>query len=135
MSLLRSFAAVIALAVCLTAAPAQEKKAAKPADKKGADEVHLVAATGVVEKADKDSVSVTPRGTGGRFEKAVTLKVTGTTKVTVLTPQKRAGKGVLTQQDATPADLVAGQAIAVVYAETGDGPVLLSAVARPAAGK
>lgn len=106
-------------------------------EKKGADEVPtLVTASGVVDKADKDSVVVKPRGADGKFQKTVTLHVTGTTKVTILTPQKRVDKVILTQRDADVKDLVAGQVIAIIYAEAGkDGLVLLSAVAQPALAK
>jgi hypothetical protein len=114
-----------ALALALPAA-GQEKKGA------GA-EPGLAAAHGVIDKADKDTVVVKPRDAAGRFQKAVTLKITGTSKVAVLTPQKRGDKTVLTQRDAGPADLVAGQVVAVIYADGGpDGPVLLSAVVQPA---
>src|SRR5437868_14328823 len=85
----------------------------------------LVAVHGVVEKAERESVSVKPRGADGRFGKAVTLKVTGTSRVTLLSPQERGGKMVLTQREASAADLAAGQAVAAVYAEVpGSGPVL-----------
>jgi hypothetical protein len=48
-----------------------------------------------------------------------------------LTPQKRADKVVFTQRDGEAKDLVAGQEIAVIYAEAGkEGPVLLSAVVQ-----
>lgn len=106
-------------------------------DKKGSDDPPaLAAASGVVDKADKDAVVITPRAADGKFQKAVTLKVTGTSKVAVLAPQKRADKVVLTQRDAEPKDLVPGQAVVAIYAEAGkDGPVLLSAVAQPPPGK
>jgi len=99
-------------------------------------EPSLSVAHGVVEKADKESVTVKPRAANGQFQKAVTLRVTGTSKVSVLSPQTRAGKVVFAQRDAEAKDLAAGQVIAVIYAEAGkEGPVLLSAVAEPAAGK
>jgi hypothetical protein len=105
-------------------------------DKKGAAEVPLLTASGAVEKADKDVLTVKPRGADGKFQKTLALKVTGTSKVGVLTPQKRADKVVLTQREAGAKDLVPGQAVAVIYAEAGkDGAVLLSAVAHPAPGK
>lgn len=106
-------------------------------DKKAADGLPaLHAASGVVDKADKDSLTVTPRGPGGKFQKALTLKVTGTSKVAVLSPQKRGDKVVLTQREVEAKDLVAGQAVAVVFAEAGkEGAVLLTAVAHPAPGK
>lgn len=106
-------------------------------DKKGADDSpSLATAHGVVDKADKDTVTVKPRGSDGKFQKTLVLKVTGTTKVSILTPQKRGEKVVLTQRDADTKDLTAGQAIAVIYADAGkDGAVLLSAVVQPAATK
>lgn len=64
------------------------------------------------------------------------LKMTGTSKVAVLAPQKRGEKVVLTQKEVEAKELVAGQAVAVVYAEAGkDGAVLLTAVAHPAPAK
>jgi hypothetical protein len=106
-------------------------------DKKGADEVPaLLTASGTVDKADKESLVVKPRGPDGKFQKTLTLKVTGTSKVAVLTPQKRAGGVVLTQREIEAKDLVSGQTVAVIYAEVGkDGTVLLTAVAQPAPGK
>lgn len=122
--------APLALLVALTGlASAQEKKAA--------DEVPaLLTASGVVEKADKERLTVKPRGADGKFQTALVLKVTGTSKVAVLAPQKRGDKVVLTQREVEAKDLVAGQQVAVVYAEAGkDGAVLLAAVAHPAPAK
>ncbi|MDB5306598.1 MAG: hypothetical protein JWO38_800 [Gemmataceae bacterium] len=126
---LRRALSPVVFVLCTTAAlPGQ--------DKKGADELPLAVANGVVEKADKDTLVVKPRGPDGRFQKALTLKVAGTSKVTVLSPQKRGEKVVLTQRETEAKDLVPGQPVAVIYAEAGkDGPVLLSAVAQPGPGK
>ena len=100
------------------------------------DAAPLLTAHGTVEKADKDALTFKPRAADGKFQKAVTLKVTGTSKVTVLAPQTREGKVVLTQREAAAQDLAPGQAVAVIYAEAGkDGAVLLSAVAHPAGKK
>lgn len=97
------------------------------------DATPLLTAHGAVEKADKESLIVKPRGADGKFQKALTLKVTGTSKVAVLAPQKRDGKVVLTQREAAAQDLAPGQTVAVIYSEAGkDGNVLLSAVAQPA---
>jgi hypothetical protein len=102
-------------------------------DKKGGDELSLAVAQGVVDKADKESLSVKPRGADGKFQKTITLKLTGTSKVTVLSPQKRGDKLVLTQRDADPKELTAGQTVAVIYTDAGkDGHVLLSAVVQAA---
>jgi hypothetical protein len=111
---------VLAAAFALTAALA------------AGQEVPLLTASGTVEKADKDSLTIKPRAADGTFQKALALKVTGTSKVAVLTPQKREGKVVLTQREAAAADLTPGQPVAVIYSEAGkDGAVLLSAVAHP----
>ena len=96
----------------------------------------LGTATGAVEKADKENLTVKPRGADGKYQKTLSLKLTGTSKVTVLTPQKRADRVVLPQREIEAKDLVQGQAIAVIYTESGkDGPVLLSAVAHPVPAK
>jgi hypothetical protein len=124
----RSFLAAVVLVSLAPPAGSQ--------DKKGAAEPSLAVAHGVVDKADKDALTVKPRAADGRFQKEIKLKLTGTSKVTVLTPQNRGGKVVLTQRDADAKDLAAGQTIAVIYTEAGkDGAVLLSAVVQPAAGK
>ena len=68
-------------------------------------------------------------------QKALVLKVTGTSKVAVLTPQKRADKAVLTQREIGAQDLVSGQVVALVYADAGkEGVILLSAKAARSAG-
>jgi|SRR5579883_1293768 len=118
------------------AAVSQDRKAPPKADKSGGAEPLLGVAQGVVDRVEKDSLAVKPRAANGQFQKALTLRLTGTSKVAVLSTQTRGGKVVLTQRDAEARDLTPGQAVAVVYAEAGsDGPVLLSAVAQPAAGK
>jgi hypothetical protein len=122
----RALALLTLLVVCVGSATAQDKKAADEAPA-------LLTTSGTVDKADKDALVLKPRGTDGKFQKAMTLKVTGTSKVAVLTPQKRGDKVVLTQREIEAKDLVAGQAVAVIYAEVEkDGPVLLTAVAQPA---
>ncbi len=90
----------------------------------------LVTATGLVEKADKDSVTIRPRGPEGRFGKSVTLKVTGTSKITTLGQRKAGGKVTLVQRDTDAKDLQKNQAIAVIYTTASGGPVLLAAVAQ-----
>jgi hypothetical protein len=94
----------------------------------------LGTAHGEIDKVSKGSITIRPRDEKGRFEKALVLKLTGTSKVTTLVPQMRAGKLVVTQQDADAKDLKAKQPIAVIYTTLKEGPVLLSAVVqRPAA--
>ena len=90
----------------------------------------LIVASGLVEKVDKESVTIRPRGPGGRFGKSVVLKLTGTSKVTTLGEQKRGGKVTLVQRDTDPKDLKKNQSIAVIYGTGPAGPVLLAAVVQ-----
>jgi hypothetical protein len=95
----------------------------------------LAAARGTVAKVEKDSLTIKPRGADGRFEKELTLLVTGTSRVTQLSLQNRSGKIVAVQQDAQLKNLNPGDAVAVIYAESPDGLILLSAVVQPAPSK
>jgi len=95
----------------------------------------LATAKGEVDKVSRDSLVIKPRGADGRFEKELTLHVTGTTKVSMLTVQTRGGKPVPVQQDTTIRDLRPQQPIAVIYTEGPSGAVLLAAVATPAPAK
>ena len=92
----------------------------------------LAAVAGVVEKVEKDALTVRPRGADGKFQKTLTLKLTGTSKLTVVTQQKRAGKLVAVQKEIEAKDLQAKQPIAVIYTSGKVGNVILSAVAQPA---
>src|SRR5262249_38727984 len=100
-----------------------------------ADPPSLAVAEGKVQKTGKDSLMIQPRGPDGKFGKAISLKLTGTSKVTTISTQERAGKPVLVQRDTEVKDLQANQAIAVIYASAKDGNVLLSAVAQAPAEK
>ncbi len=92
----------------------------------------LVTAQGIIDKVDKDGVTVQPRGAEGRFEKSVTLRVTRTSKITTVTSEKRGGKMVPVQRDVGARDLRPKQPVAVIYTDGPDGPVLLAAVVQPA---
>ncbi len=95
--------------------------------------VPLALSQGVVDKVEKDSLSLRPRGPDGKFQKTLTLKVTGTSNVTIVTQQKRMGNLVLVQKKAEPRDLQTGQHVAVIYApDKSGGGTMLSAVAQPA---
>jgi hypothetical protein len=125
MSRIRPALALLTLLAVTSLGVPQEKK-------KPPSEPALMVAMGVVDKADKESLVVKPRGPEGKFQKAVPLKLTGTSRVSILAPQKRGAEVVLAQRDAEAAELSAGQAVAVIYADAGDdGPVVLSAVAQP----
>ena len=96
-----------------------------------AEPLPLFTAHGTVEKVDKNSLTLRPRDAEGKFGKNLTLKVTGTSKITTLTSQMRSGKLVLVQRDAGPADLQPRQVIAVIYTSVKEGSVLLTAVVQP----
>lgn len=100
----------------------------------GEGALHLATATGAIEKVDKGKITVQPRGAGGKFEKKLILKVTGTTKLTIVNQEKRKGKLVPVQRDVEMKDLAPGQNVSVIYA-TGGESVLLAAVVQKAAPK
>jgi hypothetical protein len=95
----------------------------------------LLAAQGTIEKVDRETLTVRPRGPDGKFGKSLALKLTGTSKISTLMPQTRAGKTVMTQKDTEPKDLLPKQAIAVLYTTLKDSPILLTAVVQPPAEK
>src|SRR4051794_10164442 len=86
----------------------------------------LVTAQGTLDKVGKESIAVRPRGDDGRFGKSVVLRLTGTSKITTLTPQTRAGRLVITQRDTDAKDLQPKQFVAVIYATGAGEPVLLA---------
>jgi hypothetical protein len=100
-----------------------------------ADPPPLLLAQGSVEKVDKDTLAVKPRGPDGKFGKSLVLKITGTSKVTTLLPRMQKGNVVLTQKDTEVKDLQPKQTIALVYTMVKTGPVLLTAVVQPPAEK
>jgi hypothetical protein len=101
----------------------------------GGEAPNVSTAHGTVDKVEKDTLRVKTRLPDGKFGKTLTLKVTGTSKFTTLSQRQQAGKAVLVQRDADAKDLQPNQPITVIYATGASGPVLLSAVVQPAAGK
>ena len=100
-----------------------------------AADLPLATATGAIEKADKDSLSILTRGPDGKFNKSMTLRVTGTSRISFVTIRTQARKEVVVQSKAEAKDLKAKQGVVVIYAQLKDGPVLLAAVAHPAPGR
>jgi hypothetical protein len=96
------------------------------------DPAPLATAHGVVEKVGKNTVSVRPRGAGGKFQPTLVLKVAGTSRFTTLTTRKAGGKTVFVQNESQAKDLQPKQPIAVIYTPEKTGGVLLTAVAQPA---
>jgi hypothetical protein len=101
-----------------------------------ADDVpSLLTAHGTIAKVEKSNLTIRPRGPDGKFEKNLALKLTGSSTVSTLTIQKRAGKAVVVQKETQPKDLQPGQEVAIIYTAGPDGAVLLSAVVQPATEK
>jgi hypothetical protein len=95
----------------------------------------LLIAKGVIDKVEKESLIIRPRGADGKFEKTLTLKLTGTSKISTLITQKRGGKVVNVQRDTEAKDLQPKQGIAIIYTIGSAGTVLLAAVAQPESDK
>ena len=95
----------------------------------------LLSARGAVVKANASLLIVRPRLPDGKFDKALTLKIRGTSRVTIVSFQKREGQLVPVQRDGEVKDLRPEQVLAVIYTNLGDEYVLLSAVAAPPADK
>jgi hypothetical protein len=96
-----------------------------------ADPPPLSVAEGKVEKVGNETLTFQPRGAGGKFGKAITLKITGTSNLSVASIQQRAGKPVLVQREIKASDLRANQLIAVIYSSPVKGEeVLLAAVVQ-----
>jgi hypothetical protein len=100
-----------------------------------AEPLPLLMAHGTVDKVAKNSLTLRSRDAEGKFGKNLTLKLTGTSKITTLTSQTRDGKLVLVQREAEPADLQPRQVIAVIYTTVKEGSVLLTAVVQPGSEK
>jgi hypothetical protein len=97
-----------------------------------ADVPPLLTAQGAVEKVGKDTLTIQPRGSGGKFGKSVALKLTGTSKLFLLaTRAGTGGKVIVTQQAADLKDLNPKQPIAVIYTSGKEGAVLLVGVVQP----
>ncbi len=92
----------------------------------------LSVAEGKVHKVGKDELSFQPRGMDGRYGKSISLKITGTSNLSLASYQERASRQVLVQREIKVTDLKANQLIAVVYSSNAKGEnVLLAAVAQP----
>jgi hypothetical protein len=122
--------ALLFAAAAMSSAQTPKGKAASKDAPKAASAPSLGAARGTVVKVDKESVTVRPRGADGRFEKELTLQLTGTSRVTQLSFQTRGGKSVAVQQDGDAKSLTADDSVAIIYADGPSGMILLSAVVQ-----
>jgi len=83
-------------------------------------------ANGKIIKVDKDLLTIQPRGDDGKFGKPIVLKLTGTSKFSMVTTREQAGKTVVVQKETQARDLQADQIIAVTYAILKEDKILLS---------
>lgn len=110
-----------ALALCCCLLLVQSAQAADEGPK-------LSMAHGVIESVDKAAVVILPRGLDGKFDKSVSLKLTGTSTFSLVSTRTTAGKTVLVQKEVLAKDLSAKQRITVIYAANDKDLVLLVAV-------
>lgn len=128
-----TFAGLVLLMAAVATSPAQTPRGKAKDGPKAAPAAagaSVSAARGTVMKADKDSLTIRPRGADGRFDKELTLRLTGTSRITQLSFQIRGGKSVALQQDTDLKSLNPDDAVAVIYTDAEGGPVLLSAVVQ-----
>jgi hypothetical protein len=96
-----------------------------------AADIPVITANGVVEKTTKDSLTFLPRKADGKFDRSVVLKVTGTSKITIVGTRMSGKKLVLTQREADIKALQKNQKVSIIYVRGKEGNILLSAVAQP----
>ncbi len=83
---------------------------------------------GTIENVGKESLTIKQKGSDGKSETKMTFKLTGTSRFSMLSTQKRGDKIVFVQKDAEVKNLAEKQTIAVIYATNAEDHVLLSAV-------
>src|SRR5262249_23507879 len=88
-----------------------------------ADPPDFSSAVGTVGKFEKEGLTI---NAGDKSKKTLELKVTGTSKFHLMSPQVRSGKTVITQRSAETSDLTPGQSIAVIYTVVDKENVLLT---------
>jgi hypothetical protein len=91
-------------------------------------ELKVATADAQVVEVKSDSLTVQPRK-DGKFEKAITLKLTGTSTFIQVSTRDNPGKPpIVVQTKKDVKDLKAKQAITIVYTMVGEDRVLLSAI-------
>jgi guanyl-specific ribonuclease Sa len=88
-------------------------------------------AQGSLERVEENTLTLKPRAADGKFSKNLVLKLTGTSRLTALTTQKRAGKVVITQKELRPEELKPRQGVAVIYTRESSLNILLTAIVQP----
>jgi len=85
---------------------------------------------GTIEKVEKETLTIRHRPADSKTDKSMTFKLTGTSRFSTLSTQKRADKIVLVQKDTEAKNLTGKQPIAVIYATNAGDHVLLAAVVQ-----
>lgn len=88
----------------------------------------VLVAQGIVEKVDKDVLTIKSRAADGKFGKTLVLKLTGTSHFSTVSTQKRGDKLVLVQKQSEAKHLAVKHSISVIYADNTEDLVVLSAV-------
>lgn len=118
--MLRSHAVAIVFAILLSS------QAAFAAD----EAIHAKTVQGTVEKMEKDALTIKHHTGDKKTDKTITFKLTGTSRFTTLSVQKRSDKIVLVQKDTEAKAIAEKQSIAVIYADNAGDHVLLAAVVQ-----
>ncbi len=100
-----------------------------------AADVPVATTYGRVVKANAQLVILRPAVAGNRLGDAIVLKLTGTSRVSVVSARNREGERVVVQREVEAKDLRADQIIAAVYTVVDQDKVLLTAVVQPANGR
>jgi guanyl-specific ribonuclease Sa len=103
---------------------------AAPSRANDADPV-LLTVQGTIDKVEKEALTLKPRGVDGKTGKNLVLKLTGASKISMLTMQTRAGKVVIGQKELESEELKPRQVIAAIYRAGSPDQVLLTAVVLP----
>jgi hypothetical protein len=91
----------------------------------------LATATGVVEKATKDSLTIQPRLADGTFGKSLVLKGAGTSNIFTVATRMQGKKTIASQKEGKITDLKPKQPVSVIYLKAKEGNILLCAVVQP----
>lgn len=85
---------------------------------------------GTINKVEKDSITIKHKSGDSKTEAKIAFKLTGTSRFSMLSTQKRGDKIVLVQKDAEVKNLAEKQTIAIIYANNAGDHILLAAVVQ-----
>jgi guanyl-specific ribonuclease Sa len=91
----------------------------------------LITAQGTIEKVADDAITIRPRRVDGKFDKNLVLKLTGATRVTALSMDRRRSESAVSQKEIRREDLKPRQRIAVIYLANSPSNILMTAIVQP----